>query len=152
MVYVVKISESIFHRFLSGMQPVPIILLALSFLASCSLFKPKVWTPVEVIASQERLVDRTIIVRGQLEQLYLHCTEEGCDPERPCCNVCTGGVGFLVGWEEILWEGEGLGCEGNNCDVKCTPAEIGEFFTVKGTLYFFNGVLRLRVESYSVEG
>ena len=132
--------------------PIIVLMVVLGIhLSSCLLLEARVWSPEEVLNRQDLLIDRMVTIRGLLNQTYLYCTEQECEPEQPCCNVCGGGVGFQIGWDVIHWVGEGLGCSGNNCEVKCEPSGIGKVYNVKGVLRLSGGGLDLEVGSYTLE-
>jgi hypothetical protein len=136
--------------------------------ASCS--RSAALTPEKVIDQQDRWLDKTITVRGQAGTLWMVCTEEGCDLDRPCCNFCVGSLALYPEAETFSQspkEGpyafqtngpaiglefpNGEGCKGNECDVLCTPLQLGERYLVTGTLRECSGNVPwcvLTVESY----
>jgi hypothetical protein len=149
-----NIFASLVDKIVNNGKRIPIIVLIVVLgihLSSCLLLEARVRSPKEVINRQDQLINRTITIRGPLNQTYLYCTEQECEPEQPCCNVCAGGVGFQVGGDVIHWVGESYGCSGNNCEVNCEPSGIGKVYTVRGVLRLSGGGLDLEVDSYSLE-
>jgi hypothetical protein len=52
---------------------------------------------------------------------YLTCTAAACGPDRPCCNACSGAMGFRAPPGRLL-EIDVLGCGGTDCGVTCPVA------------------------------
>ena len=137
-------------------------------ISSCN--KSAALTPERVIDQQERWMDMTITVHGKAGTLWMVCTEEGCDPDRPCCNSCVGSLALYTEAETFSQspkEGpyafqtngpaiglefpNGEGCKSNECDVLCAPLKMGEQYLVTGTLRECSGSVPrcvLTVESF----
>jgi hypothetical protein len=130
-------------------------------------------TPVEVIEQQDKWLNKTITVQGIAGTLWLTCTEEACDPDYPCCNICSGSLALYpdVGaFTQSPNEGpysyqsdgpaiglefpNGGGCTGNDCEVTCEPLQLGKRYTVTGLLLECSGIFPwcvVEVENYEHE-
>ena len=130
-------------------------------------------TPETVIERQDEFLNKTISVKGIAGTLWMICTEEGCDPDRPCCNSCFGSLALYQNADSFIESPDegpyayqsnepalglefpnGKGCGGNECEVTCEPLQLGERYTITGLLHTCTDNIPwcvLIVESYEHE-
>lgn len=101
----------------------------------------------------EQLPDNTssiegekISLTGKAVQGNIMCTRRACPENNSCCNTCEGSLNLEMS-ESIVLQGEGIGCEGNNCEIECEP-EAGERYEFKGVFKQIYGQKTLQVDSY----
>jgi hypothetical protein len=90
----------------------------------------QVYSPQEVIAHGDVLLNRTITVRGTARaSLRVFCTLMACPAENPCCNTCGAALQLCDAAACITLSGEEtgrqVGCSGNECDLTCSPLQQG---------------------------
>ena len=122
-----------------------ITVLGLILVSGC-ITGPLIHTPDEVWANRDYLINKQITVEGIADYYAVACTEMYCPMD--CCNTCSGGLGLRIDEERGLnvrgeseekgnyglYNGERVGCEGNECDIRCYPLEAGKKYRVTGIL------------------
>ena len=150
------------------------ILLVVIMMAISGCASKKILSPEGVIDQHENLLGKTISIRGIAGTLWMSCTEEGCDPGRPCCNFCVGSLAIyneIETWDQAPAQGpyayqgngpaiglefsEGGGCKGNECEVACEPLQLGKLYTINGLLLECSRIIpwcTMQVDSIDREG
>lgn len=88
---------------------------------------------------------------GSLRFQGAACTRMACAPANPCCNSCHSGVSIVEGVHGLTltgsWQGEAVGCHGNECELQCNPESNAEH-TLTGRLErdVITGEIMLRIE------
>jgi hypothetical protein len=112
-----------------------ILIVATNIVVACQAQKDNpVLSPEKVLYQAESLADQRITIQGTIEQLGQYCTEAVCPETTPCCNSCTGQVGFQEASKRIYLTGSEIGCSGDSCKVTCYPFELGQTYIVTGYL------------------
>lgn len=88
-------------------------------------------TATQVLTTTQALADPGISgmivdVVGTASVAELGCTEQACPPENACCNRCTAEV-WLDGLLPLRTSScaTRVGCEGDECNLVCTPPVLG---------------------------
>ncbi|MCX6802688.1 MAG: hypothetical protein NT067_06280 [Candidatus Diapherotrites archaeon] len=102
--------------------------------------KQKEYIPWEAKELRDELAGKIIIVNGRAEAGLARCTLMACTAQEPCCNSCSAGLELASTEEgktdsiEIRGSYKGLepACSGNECNIKCSPLEAGNIYSVTG--------------------
>jgi len=91
---------------------------------------------------KEELKGKIIVVKGTADYSGTHiCTTQECPEESPCCNKCSSELGLIeIGEDNVysaiklggVFEGSGVICSGNDCELNCHPLEIGDKYEIQG--------------------
>jgi hypothetical protein len=106
----------------------------------------EIFSPEDVWKNREALIDQRLMIEGSVIKTDMGCTEMACPPEDPCCNGCSGQLGFKISTHEKLnfdgtYDGKRIGCDGDSCIQECHPFEPGT--------YLVDAILR-KHETYGV--
>jgi len=109
-------------------------------------------TPERVLGMKDSLLGQRISVIGAAGISDIRCTLIECGEDNPCCNACGGSLLLEGNREKILlygeYEGENVGCGGNECELTCYPLEIGKKYEVTGIWNKTRFEYYLEIESF----
>ncbi|MCB1310162.1 MAG: hypothetical protein KDK30_18385 [Leptospiraceae bacterium] len=142
----------------------PLILTLCSSRVAANDSDSKVLSLAEVLAQADKLEGRLITIMGTVRVGRLiknadgssrfqgaACTRMACAPANPCCNSCHSGASLVDGMDGTAltgnWQGEAVGCHGNECEMQCNPESDTEHtFTGRLEHDASTGELMLRIE------